>query len=559
MTKPFDGGYYLIQQDLMRGGSNKHTSAHPDAMSDEHMESINIIQATPWRINQFILDVMREAWNSRTLLANIPDPEDLPSPGRMDDETWERMSASARADHKYELTKVHERNARMASKRDSFLRRLRIAEDVRDEPSIYFPHFCDFRGRIYPLVQDLHPQGDDLTKSLLMFADGVPLGNTGLYWLAIRLANCAGQDKLPFDERIRWVSEHHDLIIDSARDPLDGSRWWASIKADEPWGLLATCREWDMAHQGDPREFHSHLPVPLDGSANGLQHLSLWGRDPVGARATNCSKADQRYDLYTEVAEVVKDLCKTDAAAGSAEAVAWLSAGIERKTVKRAVMTTPYGVTDRGIRDQLMSDGHVNDVEGNRSANADYMKDKIIQALSATVTSAKDIMAWLQIIAFRLAERDIPFRWVTPTGLTVVQSYYHVTRKKVSTLSGEFIMWDEDPEIGLDKRKQMLAAAPNVIHSYDAAHLAKTVLSSFNQGITSFAMIHDSFGTHAGNTSELAITLRKEMASMYQGDVIEAFENYVRTYAPEDFEFPERPKMGSFDPSEVLSARYFFA
>ena len=32
--------------------------------------------------------------------------------------------------------------------------------------------------------------------------------------------------------------------------------------------------------------------------------------------------------------------------------------GKARKVVKRGVMTTPYGVTPQGIRDQLITDGH---------------------------------------------------------------------------------------------------------------------------------------------------------------------------------------------------------
>jgi DNA-directed RNA polymerase len=42
----------------------------------------------------------------------------------------------------------------------------------------------------------------------------------------------------------------------------------------------------------NPEEFVSHLPVPLDGSCNGLQHLAAMGRDVVGAQATNIVPAE---------------------------------------------------------------------------------------------------------------------------------------------------------------------------------------------------------------------------------------------------------------------------
>lgn len=334
------------------------------------------------------------------------------------------------------------------------------------------------------------------------------------------------------------------------------NRFWT--EADEPWSFLVTCREWKEAKAVGFETFPSHLPIPLDGTCNGLQHLSLMGRDPVGAKATNCSISDKRYDLYSEVAEVVKRLVTDDAVNGVEEAHAWIVRGIDRKTVKRAVMTTPYGVTDRGIRDQLISDGFTQGME-NGSRAASYLKDKIVQALSETVTSAKEIMAYFQGVAYALAENDLPLRWRTPSGMEVIQAYHNLRGRQIETLMGRVTLLYEDKELALAKRKQTLASAPNIVHSFDAAMLVKTAIMCHDlYGIQSFAFIHDSYGVHAANAHDLSAVLRLVAAKMYETDRLAEFDEYVRSYAP-GVELPERPKLGTFDVSEVLQAPYFFA
>lgn len=87
----------------------------------------------------------------------------------------------------------------------------------------YFPHNLDFRGRAYPIPPNLSHIGNDLCRGILMFAEPKPLGERGLRWLKIHLANMTGFDKASFDERESFAMEHLDDVFDSVDHPLDVS------------------------------------------------------------------------------------------------------------------------------------------------------------------------------------------------------------------------------------------------------------------------------------------------------------------------------------------------
>lgn len=216
----YQGGYYLRDEDLVRTTVHGHTAALENPLSASSLAAVNAIQETPWRINTFTLDLMREAWVGGGAFGGLPSAEPKPLPPRMDADLWERLSEDARRDHKLKLSEIHAFNASAESERSSFLDKLSVAEELRDRPEIWFPHSVDFRGRIYPLpAGGPHPQSDGLGRALLMFAEGKPLGPAGLYWLAVRAAGCYGMDKLPLDERVKWVEEEAVRLRNSLQDP----------------------------------------------------------------------------------------------------------------------------------------------------------------------------------------------------------------------------------------------------------------------------------------------------------------------------------------------------
>lgn len=105
-----------------------------------------------------------------------------------------------------------------------------------------------------------------------------------------------------------------------------------------------------------PTEFESSLPVHQDGTCNGLQHYAALGGDDRGAQQVNLARGDRPSDVYTYVGNMVEKRLSEDINSGDeyhAKYASLLLGKITRKVVKQTVMTTVYGVTFIGAREQI--------------------------------------------------------------------------------------------------------------------------------------------------------------------------------------------------------------
>ena len=111
----------------------------------------------------------------------------------------------------------------------------------------------------------------------------------------------------------------------------------------------------------------------------------------------------------------------------------------------------------------------------------------------------------------------------------------------------------------IDKRKSLSGASPNFVHSLDAAALTLTVNKCADEGLTDFAMVHDSYGTHSPNMPLLNLKLREAFVEMYEKhDVLRELHDQALKDLPEGIEVPEPPSKGELDLQEVLKSDYFF-
>lgn len=565
-TTPKDGGYLTDiggRVDLVRTRNKayKRELAHVDMPIV--YDALNAIQSTAWAINTRVLDVMKELWAAGGDVAGLPSRELAELPPRpalldSDPDYYKEHHAEEFKAWKRERARVYEENARGVSRRLAAAQKIALAEKFAEFPAIYFPHNLDFRGRAYPLPPTLNPQGDDQAKGLLMFAEGKPLGDDGAFWLAVHLANCFGVDKVSFEDRVAWVREHEELILDSAIDPLDGQRFW--LKADSPFCALAACFEWaGYCYHG--KDYVSHLPIALDGSCNGLQNFSAMLRDPIGGAATNLVPHEKPADIYTEVMHVAQAKLRKLAEAGDPLAIQ-LDGRLTRKIVKTPVMTLPYGVTKSGMRSQVLEAMKKEGI-GDSWELADFLAALLWESIGEVVVAAKDAMGWLKEAARVAASGDLPVSWTTPAGFPVLQEYREEVGKRVQAHVGGRLV-NLVVNIGgtkLDRRRQTLGISPNFVHSCDASHMMMTVCLAAANGVTAFAMVHDSFGTHAGNAGVLAAALRQAFVDQYSTDVLGNFRQELADQLPPELaaELPPLPDTGTLDLNLVLESRYFFA
>jgi DNA-directed RNA polymerase len=346
-------------------------------------DSLNRVQATPWRINRAVLRLAERIEQSGTNpLARKPLPL-----------TPERKA------------RTREEGSRLAKVR-RFHTTLDVAREMAGAERIYFPHHLDFRGRFFAIPQPLNLQGDDLARALLCFADGKPVGDKGGFWLALHGANCLGETpdgvnlaQETLEKRVIHIERLTEAIETAATNPLTSDLMTAAIQHGEPWQLYAFAIEWTEYMKevaaGRGALFVSHLPCGQDGSCNGLQHVAALWHDKELAARVNLLRSERPNDFYTDMLETVQERLHAEAQgsvqlpeswtrhtnsgkkriqrekASAAErevegqrrrelASAWLDSNfLARRLMKTPAMTYGYGASRRGVMENTAD--HIRD------------------------------------------------------------------------------------------------------------------------------------------------------------------------------------------------------
>jgi DNA-directed RNA polymerase len=557
-TSLHSGGYYTPRLSLkfIKTKGKDHSRFVRDKIPEQHIKAVNKLQRTAWQVNEEVLQVQEEIYQ-KGLGIGIPSNEKVPIP------PFPHDLEDIPKDELTEAQKERIKNWKMTAKECyaqeqkrkgqvlAFMQGHKLAKELRTWDKLYFAYTCDFRGRIYCATSGLTPQGADTSKGLLRFSKKVVLGVSGVRWLAIHGANTFGEDKLTYDDRVQWIREHEPYIKQVVEDPISHRDFWGS--ADKPYQFLAFCYEWANCDYGRDINATGQLPVGLDGSCNGLQHFSAMLRDEVGAKATNLTQTEEPQDIYQEVADVTTEKLKKKVKQGDNLARVWLKVGVNRKCAKRPVMTLPYGATQQSARSYILE--YVDDnwskfglPDEQKWEIAKYLTPILWAAIGEVVIAARATMAWMRT----QVGKDYA-KWVTPIGFPVYQIYKKVRTYRVATqLDGkiEFILRDMDNNGTPAKAAQKNGISPNFIHSVDSTHM---VLTINNTDLSSYAMIHDDYGTHAGNTEHLYRRIREAFKYLYtEFSPLEDWATQINA------NLESIPKTGTYNINDILEAEYFF-
>ncbi|UYA98864.1 hypothetical protein IVIADoCa7_38 [Xanthomonas phage vB_Xar_IVIA-DoCa7] len=562
-----EGGFHTqemrrLQPYLVKSHPSMRDNYRMADLSQE-MKCVNAMQRTPWRVNGQMLDVITNVAHTFDMKEVISQAEN-PSPRKpswlSEDMKIADMNDAQAAEFKTwkrEVANWHTDNRKRDIKSGRMGNALRIARKYREYNRIYFVYFLDFRGRKYAQTQGISPQGSDLQKALIEFAEGKPLLTQGAKdWFLITGANRYGVDKVDYPDRIQWVRDHHDQLMSIAADPVAAYDLWR--EADKPLQFLAWVLEY-AAWQRLGDSFNSRISVGMDGSCNGLQNFSAMLRDEVGGVATNLVPGPLPKDIYGMVATLTTTFLEEmeDDAGGFRRR--WLDHALTRKLVKRSVMTLPYGSKRSSCRDFIIKD-YLKDgkfpelAESDYFAAAEFLSWVVWRAIGDVVVAAREAMDWLQrgsSVILRSGYDRI--RWITPSGFPACQVYWQTDLHRINTkLCGNTKLSLKRDTEDADKLRHRNGIAPNFVHSMDASHLTLTVCAAVEDGITAFHMVHDDFGTHAADAVALYGHIRMQFVLMYERhDMLQELRDAYPM-------LPEPPRNGNLDLRVVLNSPYFF-
>ena len=525
------GGYIL--NEVMRGHDMVRRGDPTLIQGDKPLEFLNKIQKVAYRLNPFIVGVAEELDRLERAVGKFlpiihhelpPKPVDI-------EENEESRHVYRRA-----CAEVHNLQAQEFRKSCRTRMTMEAVARFKDRDKFYIPWSFDYRGRAYPIPAFLTPQDTDFGKSLLTFADGSYVTPESEDWLAFQVATTYGLDKAPMAERLEWVKNNTHLISCVASDPIRHIYEWEA--ADEPWQFLAACDEYYHCVLKCDRHF-TRAMIATDATCSGLQILAGLARDKNTAKLVNVLPSDRPQDAYKVVAEQASPHCPRS-----------IQPYMDRKTVKRVVMTVPYNAkpfSNRGyIKEALKEKG----VEIDKD---DLTKTVVAvrNAMDEVVPGPMAVMSWIESEVAKAIDRGkTELSWVTPSGFVVTQKLMKKQTVQVELqLMGRCkltVAVDDSDKV--DKQHHKNATAPNLIHSLDASLLHLSALR-FDAPL---ALIHDSVLCRATDMSSLSAIVRETYMHLF------AEHDYLQDFADQIEAETTPPIIGDLQPESVIESTYFF-
>lgn len=465
------------------------------------------------------------------------------------------------------------------------------------EDKLYLPTALDFRGRFYYRPSWVNPQQGSINKALLQFPPlgtrGMPRGGEGA--LMMHCSNLKGMNAQSIAARLSWFLRWKD-----AKCPYQES-------ADEPLMLHAAGL---LINEG--RE--DAVPCQIDGTCNGLQHLSALFRDQIGGANVNLCYADierdTKRDIYQDVAYRMTDAFEKLAGPFPMRSMIpwWVrrfigaSVVFTRRTAKRPVMVLPFGGSKQAVLQALKAsileqpldpdiwlkcdyedarDGHYSAFKDRQLAthplfnkDCQHLAEMTWNCITTSIPKAMQAMKVFQAIGSKIGEYGLS--WQTPSGMWVTQAKSIADRRQVSMRGFHLpdavrrltLLCDRD-EVDPKYHKQGIVA--NYIHSLDASHLACTLYdwSKLAWRDKPVGAIHDCVMTRASCMPEMHKLLRENFSLMYEADPLKmpveledgnggggSFDSWYDLAGYYGLAFPGA---GEWRPEEVKSSPYFFS
>ena len=290
-------------------------------------------------------------------------------------------------------------------------------------PSFYLPVYYDFRGRVYCRSQYLNYQKNEIIRSLIMFKNSCIINDINEY-----KKHCA---KLYFDFK-QPNSKLNEYIQEKDLNDLN------FFKADKPFELLLLLSELNSDSK------ISHIPIRIDATCSGIQHIAALVRDPVLGHYTNLSYNLIPQDIYSYISDKFNEIIQNPFSnkfnhidhnvlaflVENKESL--LNMGLDRKIFKKIVMTIPYNISQFGFSKYIFDQFEFDPGSNSYFYNNSFIKVKhpfinqlsinLFKLMKSDILGFKIILQFLNFIIswikiFNFYKKT--FSWETSNGLIV--------------------------------------------------------------------------------------------------------------------------------------------
>ena len=566
MPLPISGLMQPSERPVIKGWTEQRSGEFQQYLYRDFIHSMNVLQQTPWKINTQVRNILNRNRN-KILDEHLKFPK------------------------KYK-SKVIEFDLTMAR------------SDLIGDKTFYQYTEADYRGRIYYTTPFLNFQSNDIAKGQMLFANGKLMTEEGLRRLKIHIACCYNEtfnknklpkwlstdyktfldkeeledisvDKMTLADREAWTDENLDMLFDIAKNEE------INTSAEKPITLLACVLELYNAFNSE-EEYYTYLPIPIDGSNNGWQHLCAMSKDKEAGELVGVVPQEIQKDFYVQCAKnLITRLPE------------WFSERqmpmkhIRKGIAKRGSMTRAYSAGALKIAENMYLDCHVEgylEKYNITEEDCQLLAKHLVKAIDEVCAGPLQTMKFLQKIAeaeiasdYAKETKQKSIRWTTPSGFPVIYEAFidnEFKEKAIISCSKRKIKPTIRKEDGTEEatdtiriqhvgkeptdkpkiRAFMSGISPNFVHSMDAAHMASVILSWNND----FGAVHDSFSVHACDVDDLLKLIKNNFIRMYSyNNFFEEIEKMIITN-PDNFNY-DQPKLGALNIREVKDSDYFFA
>ena len=578
-----------------------------------YVRAINKLQQTGWTINKRVLEALLA---NRDMFINDEPYEDN------DSKEKKRISKSVEW---------------------SFI--TKKAEYLKDAKVFYQYLEADYRGRLYYTEPFLTFQGSDLARGIMRFEHGKPMTDEGLQWLAIHTASsfnmsykideipewCSADyktylksesldnisvDKMVLEDRIEWCNQYMDTLVEAGKNAE------FSEDAEKPVSFLAACVEWYDYHKAvtERRIHYTRLPIPIDGSNNGWQHLGAISKDKKTGKLVGLVPVQIQQDFYVQTGKEMIELNTDERIAGILAEMPMKS--IRKGISKRGSMTRAYSAGAGKIAENMFFDcesADYHETYGITPKDCGKLAKTLVKAIDIVCPGPLQTMNYLQeLAAFQLGRHELEGPGTIDTFKKIRGQHWILNEKFKRAESDDDAeqLTDEEIEefnklsLELKKYKYKLVYGNNATYiewdtpsGFDVKytnwimrddktrgtiagkqynHVAKVEtdkpdIRGFMCGISpnfihsmdashmalviddwngDFGAVHDSFSTHACDVDNLLALTKSVFIDIYDED---NYFDIIRDKITKSTDDVEQPVLGQLNIKEIEDSDYFFA